>query len=145
MQPLLQITVDMSLDDEADAFWETIDEVPYQFDRATREIAELRRITLKDIKPWYAKYVSPASRSRRKLLIQVHGREAPSKGGGAPKPGELHTLGEIGDPLAASRHHKVNSHEVVIVDIALVKRTLEQYPNCNTTQPSLAVVGSARV
>ena len=121
-----QVDADTTLDDMADAFWAVIDSASYQFDAVARELAELDRITLKDVRTWFAKFLSPASRQRRKLLVQVLGREARAEGGPHKGPS---------DHLAGSRHHKVTAREVVIADIPLVKSTLDTYPNCNATSP----------
>lgn len=79
---------DANLQAEVDRRWKEILENSYVFDRPTREINELKTITLQDLKSWSRNFIAPESK-RRKLSIQVVGNDrqcAPRRQPGSKRP-----------------------------------------------------------
>lgn len=112
-----------SLVDEADLAWEAVARGECDYSMLVHERHTAMALTLKDMRTWYARHLSPSSRTRRKLRVDCLGDSGDSKEQAAV----------LEDPLAARKHHRVQPHVIDIVDLDLVKSTLETFPMMRST------------
>ncbi|GMT12239.1 hypothetical protein PFISCL1PPCAC_3536 [Pristionchus fissidentatus] len=56
-------------------FWAQVDSRMYDFDKYENEIAELKKLSKKDIVDFFESKIAPGAPQRRKLSIYVHGKE----------------------------------------------------------------------